>query len=88
MTRRRLPRSSIKHALAMVWLLGTAGGVAAQGWEPTQPIEIVVPAGTGGGADQMARFVQAMAAKHQLTRQPVQVALTPFAAARCRASFT
>ena len=46
----------------MVWLLGTAGSAAAQGWEPSQPIEIVVPAGTGGGADQMARFVQAMAA--------------------------
>ena len=25
-------------------------------WEPTKPIEFVVPAGTGGGADQMARL--------------------------------
>lgn len=53
--------------------MALSGPAFAQGWEPTQPIEIVVPAGTGGGADQMARFVQSMAAKHQLTKQPVQV---------------
>ncbi len=29
--------------------------IPAQAWEPTHPIEIIVPAGTGGGADQMAR---------------------------------
>lgn len=65
------------HALAGLALLGNPGPAAAQGWEPSQPIEIVVPAGTGGGADQMARFVQSMAAKHQLTRQPVQVVNKP-----------
>jgi putative tricarboxylic transport membrane protein len=27
-------------------------------WEPTKPVEFVVPAGTGGGADQMARLLQ------------------------------
>lgn len=30
----------------------------AQGWEPVKPVTLVIPAGTGGGADQMARFVQ------------------------------
>ena len=30
-----------------------------QAWEPTKPIEFVIPAGTGGGADQMARLNQA-----------------------------
>src|SRR5262245_58219493 len=30
----------------------------AQASEPTKPIEIIVPAGTGGGADQMARMMQ------------------------------
>ena len=28
-----------------------------QAWEPTKPIEFVIPAGTGGGADQMARLI-------------------------------
>jgi putative tricarboxylic transport membrane protein len=45
----------------------------AQAWEPTKPIEFVVPAGTGGGADQMARFIQGVAAKNSLTKQPIVV---------------
>ncbi|MGH8719360.1 MAG: tripartite tricarboxylate transporter substrate binding protein, partial [Burkholderiales bacterium] len=42
-------------------------------WEPTKPVEFVVPAGTGGGADQMARFIQGMIIKHNLMKQPVVV---------------
>jgi len=42
-------------------------------WEPTKPVELVVPAGTGGGADQMARFVQGVVAKHNLMKQPIIV---------------
>ena len=42
-------------------------------WEPTKPVEFVVPAGTGGGADQMARFLQGMVAKHNLMKQPLIV---------------
>ena len=30
----------------------------AQAWEPSKTVEFIVPAGTGGGADQMARIVQ------------------------------
>jgi putative tricarboxylic transport membrane protein len=42
-------------------------------WEPTKPVEFVIPAGTGGGADQMARFIQGMVAKHNLMKQPMVV---------------
>lgn len=54
-------------------LLGTlaAGGAAA--WEPSKPVEFVVPAGTGGGADQMARFIQGVVAKNNLMKQPIVV---------------
>jgi tripartite-type tricarboxylate transporter receptor subunit TctC len=45
----------------------------AMAWEPTKPIEFVVPAGTGGGADQMARFIQGVAAKNNLSKQPIIV---------------
>jgi tripartite-type tricarboxylate transporter receptor subunit TctC len=45
----------------------------AVGWEPTAPVELVVPAGTGGGADQMARFIQKVVADHHLMRQPLTV---------------
>ena len=42
----------------------------AHAWEPSKPVEFIVPAGTGGGADQMARFLQGMVAKHNLMKQP------------------
>jgi tripartite-type tricarboxylate transporter receptor subunit TctC len=45
----------------------------AWAWEPSKPIEFVVPAGTGGGADQMARFLQGVIAKNNLSKQPVVV---------------
>ena len=46
---------------------------ALAAWEPTKPVEFVVPAGTGGGADQMARFLQGVVAKHNLMKQPLIV---------------
>jgi len=59
---------------ALVTAIATIGltGVA-QAWEPTKPVEFVVPAGTGGGADQMARFIQGIVAKNKLMAQPLVV---------------
>ena len=57
-------------ALAAV-ALGTAGMAFA--WEPTKPVEFVVPAGTGGGADQMARLIQGIVVKHKLMKEPLVV---------------
>ncbi|HEY7216997.1 MAG TPA: tripartite tricarboxylate transporter substrate binding protein [Candidatus Binatia bacterium] len=45
------------------------GGPAAA-WEPTKPIEFVIPAGTGGGADQMARLIAGINDKHKLSPRP------------------
>src|SRR5712692_2266192 len=42
-------------------------------WEPTRTVEFIVPAGTGGGADQMARFVQGIVTKHKLMNQSMVV---------------
>ncbi|HZQ63561.1 MAG TPA: tripartite tricarboxylate transporter substrate binding protein [Casimicrobiaceae bacterium] len=42
-------------------------------WEPTKPVEFVVPAGTGGGADQMARLLQGVISKNHLMKQPLIV---------------
>lgn len=53
--------------------LFACAAAAASAWEPSKPIEFVVPAGTGGGADQMARFIQGVAAKNNLTKQPIVV---------------
>ena len=50
---------------------GRDAGSAA--WEPTRPVEFIVPAGTGGGADQMARVIQGIVTKHDLMKQPMVV---------------
>ena len=44
---------------------------ALAAWQPTKPIEFVIPAGTGGGADQMARLIAGIAEKHKLTPRPI-----------------
>jgi putative tricarboxylic transport membrane protein len=46
---------------------------ATAAWEPTRPVEFIVPAGTGGGADQMARVIQGIIAKHGLMKQSMVV---------------
>ena len=54
--------------LLVLALVLTPGSAAA--WEPTKPIEFVIPAGTGGGADQMARLIAGLAEKHKLSPRP------------------
>jgi tripartite-type tricarboxylate transporter receptor subunit TctC len=59
-------------AVAVAVAAAFAPGVA-QAWEPTKTVEFVIPAGTGGGADQMARAAQAIIAKHKLMSQSMVV---------------
>jgi tripartite-type tricarboxylate transporter receptor subunit TctC len=63
--------SAMTAALATATLLAAPAAHAA--WEPTKPVEFVVPAGTGGGADQMARLIQGIVVKHNLMKQPLVV---------------
>ena len=42
-------------------------------WKPTRNIELIVPAGTGGGADQMARMIQGVIEKNKLLDTSVVV---------------
>ena len=58
--------------LAMATTGLCAGGPAAA-WEPTKPVEFIVPAGTGGGADQMARLIQGVVVKYKLMKEPMIV---------------
>jgi putative tricarboxylic transport membrane protein len=57
--------------LALGSALAPAPALAA--WEPTRPIEFIIPAGTGGGADIMARTIQGIVTKYNLTKQPMVV---------------
>ncbi len=54
-------------------LMALAFAAPSYAWEPTKPVEFVVPAGTGGGADQMARLVQGIIIKHKLMKEPLIV---------------
>src|SRR5215475_13893575 len=51
-------------AILLVWL----GSAVA--WEPQKPVELIIPAGPGGGADVMARFIAPLISKHNLSPQP------------------
>ncbi len=44
---------------------------AAAEWEPKKPIDFVIMAGKGGGADKMARFMQSIVEKHNLSSKPL-----------------
>src|SRR5947207_12474874 len=63
----------MRFLVALIGVLVTMVTPAAAAWEPTKQIEFVVPAGTGGGADQMARLIHGIAEKHKLTPRPIIV---------------
>jgi len=66
------------HSLAKAVLvsgLAVCGlaSAASAAWTPTKTVELIVPAGTGGGADQMARVLQGIIQKHNLMPQSLVV---------------
>ena len=66
-------RFKFRAALSVAAFVGLMPVLAVGAWEPTKPVEFVVPAGSGGGADQMARFIQGVVAKNNLMKQPIIV---------------
>lgn len=67
-------RAAFLWVLVAVMVVGAAalssGTAAAAAWQPTKPVEFNIPAGTGGGADIMARFVGPLLQKAKITDQP------------------
>src|SRR5687768_18586784 len=53
--------------------LAVLPAMAQAEWKPTRNIEFIVPAGTGGGADQMARMIQGVVEKNNLIDRSVVV---------------
>jgi putative tricarboxylic transport membrane protein len=76
----RIPLCSMRRTVAVA-SLGCAIGLtmalsatpAHAEWKPTRNVELIVPAGTGGGADQMARMIQGIIQKHGLMEQSLVV---------------
>ena len=54
-------------ATALTGMLATA----AVAFEPTKPIDFIIMAGQGGGADRMARLMQAIVEKENLSNRPL-----------------
>lgn len=54
----------------VVGIMGIWGGIATAAWQPTKPVEFNVPAGTGGGADIMARFISPLLQKNKIVDKP------------------
>lgn len=52
-------------------LMNTGTSIAA--WQPRKLVEFVVPAGAGGGADVMARFISPLVSKHNFSPKPFVV---------------
>ena len=51
--------------------LAAVSGAAQAAWEPQKPIDFVIMAGQGGGADKMARLMQTIVEKHDLSSKPL-----------------
>ncbi|TDH64286.1 tripartite tricarboxylate transporter substrate binding protein [Dankookia rubra] len=66
-------RRSVLLGAAMAPAILAPGARAQRGWEPMRPVQFIIPAGTGGGADQMARVIQGIVSKHGLMKQPMVV---------------
>ena len=54
-------------------IVGVMAAPAFAAWEPTKPVEFIVPAGAGGASDQMARTIQGIILKYKLMKQPVLI---------------
>lgn len=66
-------RSAVIAAGVVAAAAMSAAPADAAAWQPTRPVTFIVPAGTGGGADQMARFLQGVVSKNHLMSQPIVV---------------
>ena len=68
-------RKFVNKILSLSLTLGlgfavTSVGSALAGWEPKKPVEFIVMAGKGGGADKAVRFIQNIIAKNNLSSKP------------------
>ena len=59
------PAVAVAAAAAML-----VSGVASAQWQPKKPVEFIIMAGTGGGADQIARLLQGLIEKKNLSPRP------------------
>ncbi|RMF88859.1 MAG: tripartite tricarboxylate transporter substrate binding protein [Nitrospinota bacterium] len=59
--------------LCLMLLLVWGGSDVFAAWQPRKPIELVVMAGRGGGADRIARLMQSVIQQHNWSPRPIIV---------------
>lgn len=64
-------RKNILAAIAGAVGAVYAGPAMAADWQPNKPVEMVIMAGQGGGADRLARLFQSIIQKNDLSPMPV-----------------
>ena len=67
---RLLSKTAVVSALAVLLAAFSFTGTALAQWQPKKPVEFIIMAGTGGGADQMARLMQSIIQKNDFSNQP------------------
>ena len=65
---------ALRKLMTSALVLGCATVVAASpaiAWQPNKPIDFIIMAGKGGGADKMARLMQGIVEKESLSERPL-----------------
>lgn len=66
----KLIKSVVPLAVAATAALTFSVNALAADWKPKKPVEFIIMAGTGGGADQIARLLQGLIEKKNLSPRP------------------
>ena len=69
---RKLASTALSCGIALGLGLGSVSSVqpAAAAWQPKKPVEFIIMAGQGGGADRLARLIQSIIEKNDFSNQP------------------
>ncbi len=62
--------TTLKTLVASAAALALTAPAALAEWQPRKPVEFIIMAGTGGGADQIARLLQGLIEKKDLSPRP------------------
>ena len=65
---RKMLAAGLAGALAVAGSLAASN--AAMAWEPQKPVDLIIMAGKGGGADKIARLIQTIVEKHGYASKP------------------
>lgn len=63
-------RNALKAVIAAACMMALPGAAAAADWKPQRPVDMVIMAGTGGGADKLARVFQTIIQQNRLSPMP------------------